>query len=133
MHFLRINRTGEWILVALDFLQHTIDLFQRRVGKSGAGLANVDQPLPVVIKPEHERSEKLAGAFWVGVAADYAVNSPSDFYLQPFGGAALLIATVSFLGENAFQPLLFRDFEQGGSLFTGIVIGIAHDVAGIEN
>src|SRR5437762_551866 len=69
----------------------------------------------------------------IGVAANHAIDSLRDLDLQPFRCAALLVATVAFLREDAFQALLFRDLEQCDPLLSRIMIRVADYFVGYQN
>src|SRR5579871_1218736 len=73
-----------------------------------------------------------AAAFGFGEASDDALDLVADFDLQPLPAAALFVAAVAALRDDAFELAGFRDVEEGASLL-GVVIGIANRVFLREN
>ena len=91
----------------------------------------MDQASLLVIESQHDRSEMCAAAFGLGVAADHGFELVPDLDLQPFGAAALLINAVTPLGQDAFEALGARHFEECFALLL-IMIGVADGIAGVE-
>src|SRR5215470_20420105 len=91
-------------------------------------MPHVDELLFLVVEAENQRSEILARAFGLGVAADHAIDSLSYFDFEPVGAALLFVTTVAFFGEDAFEAFFFGDREQSGSLLSWIVLRITEDV-----
>src|SRR3989442_1902399 len=75
----------------------------------------------------------LTRTLGISVAANHAIDSLCDLDLQPFRCAAFFVATVAFLGEDAFQSLLFRDLEQCDPLLSRIMIRVADYFVGYQN
>src|SRR5262249_14813492 len=113
--------------------QHRVNLLQRSVIETRAGLANMNELFFLVVQAEHERTKILPGAFGIGEATNNAVYRLCNFDLQPLGSAAFFVAAVALLGENTFNALFLCDIKQRLSLLAGIMIGIANDFAGSED
>src|SRR5262249_50753859 len=133
MNFLCLDRSSEWIFVAVDFLQRSVDLFECGLIEPSSGLADMNELFLFVVEAEDQRPEILARAFGINVAADNAIHCLSDLDFQPLRTALLFVATVALLGENALQALLLCDRKQSSSLLAGIMLGVANDAARSED
>ncbi len=112
VHFLWFHGAGEGILLGFDFVQNLRDLLKRRLREAGTGIAHVHQLLLVVIESEYQSAKMLPRAVGIGVAADHAVRSLCDLDFQTFAGAALFVAAIALLGDDAFKPFLIGRVEQ---------------------
>jgi hypothetical protein len=54
MHVFCFHWAGKRTLVALDFLQHRVDLFEHSVIEPGSGLADVDKMFLIVIEAQNQ-------------------------------------------------------------------------------
>ena len=77
-----------------------------------------------VVESEKERTEFQAAGARLGPACDDGVDGLRDFQFEPTGAAVGRVDTVDTFGDDAFEPVLARQFEQFPSLLQ-LMIGIA--------
>src|SRR5664280_1440280 len=82
------------------------------VAKAGAGLTDGDQAALVVIETEDKRSEVLAAALGIGVAADDTFLPLRDLDLEPLAAAFGEITAAAALGDDAFKSALASGFVE---------------------
>ena len=96
--------------------------------EAASGLADGNQPMPVVIQTQNKRAEVRARALGLRVTADNALLGLRNLDLQPLTAALLDILAVAPLANNAFESALSRDLIEFNAL-GGEMVGIADDAA----
>ena len=104
----------------LQELQQLADL---RVVEAGSDVADVAQ-LPVVVRGEHERAERVrTAAGTAGVAGDEELVVAVRLDLQPVARPLLLVRAVLALGDDPLEVLLARDVQQRLAVVEAVRVG----------
>src|SRR5262249_16426958 len=104
-----LRALGEGSLFGDERLKSLVNCRHGGLVESGPDVAGPDEPA-FFVNAEYEGAEVVALAF--GVAAENALGRGDGLDLDPAIAAAGFVAAVGALGDDAFEALFARGFEQ---------------------
>src|SRR6056297_184586 len=111
-HALVAGRVDEWTLVDGVFVESGAEFDEKLVVVAGADLACVAQVAVVIVIADQQGAEALALAFRLSEAGDDQFLAVVAFEFQPVAGAAVTIARVGPLGDDALPAFVAGLFEE---------------------